>query len=489
MATLATILLVQYFSEAGDTKAPTVKFYGRLVPNIFSRLRFNSSAPTVIYAGYEKYRDTPYKLLKPDGDLLVIPNKYCEELRALPDTKLNALEATFKVGGTEETIKRDDDSQEANKGLYGELEPWLARVVPRIIDELRYAFEVDFPRCEGEWVPIKPYDVVLRLVARAGSRVFVGEPVCRNEAWLDASISFTANIFETVALLRMFPGFMHPFVSKVLPSTRRLKRQLKYVKGELLVPIIEDRRAVERSGALDYQKPDDFLQWMMDLADNVTDAEAGNLAHRLLGILSMAVVHTSAMAVVHALFDLITMPEYLEPLRAEIQDMLPHGWKEATQSGLTGMTRMDSFLRESQRFNPPGHLSFHRIVKEPMTLSDGLQLAEGTHICMPSGPISMDNDVVPNAEAFDGFRWYREKKTTAAFVNTSATNLHFGLGKYACPGRFFAVYMIKAILSRILLDYEFKFDDTQHQRPKNILIGDKVVPDVYKAVFFRRRAV
>lgn len=101
----------------------------------------------------------------------------------------------------------------------------------------------------------------------------------------------------------------------------------------------------------------------------------------------------------------------------------------------------------------------------------------------------MDEDTVPNAQTFDGFRWFRDNKTTAAFANTSATNLHFGLGRYACPGRFFAVYMIKAILSRILLDYDFKFEEeARRERPKNILIGDKIVPDVYTRLSFRRRS-
>lgn len=153
----------------------------------------------------------------------------------------------------------------------------------------------------------------------------------------------------------MFPASLHPLLSKILPSTWRLNKQLKFVKEELLVPIINKRRAAERLSAPGYSKPDDFLQWMMDLANNETDAEAENLAHRLLGILSMAVVHTSAMAVVHVLFDLITMPEYIKVLQEEAERMLPHGWNEATQSELMGMTRLDSFLRESQRFNPPGH--------------------------------------------------------------------------------------------------------------------------------------
>lgn len=124
-----------------------------------------------------------------------------------------------------------------------------------------------------------------------------------------------------------------------------------------------------------------------------------------------------------------------------------------------------------------------------MTLSDGLRLPQGTHICMPSGPISMDSDIIADAEVFDGYRWFRQGKPTSAFVNTSATNLHFGLGRYACPGRFFASYMMKAILSRLLLHYDFKFDESQRGRPKNLPIGDKLLPNMDTRILFKRRTV
>lgn len=54
MVTLAVIVLLQSLQETDDAKVPTVKFYDRLVPSIFSRLKFNSSASTVIYEGYKK---------------------------------------------------------------------------------------------------------------------------------------------------------------------------------------------------------------------------------------------------------------------------------------------------------------------------------------------------------------------------------------------------------------------------------------------------
>ena len=67
-------------------------------------------------------------------------------------------------------------------------------------------------------------------------------------------------------------------------------------------------------------------------------------------------------------------------------------------------------------------VSFHRVVKHDLTLSDGLFLPKGTHICMAAGPI-----------------------------------------------------------------YDFRFGPDQKDRPKNMMIGDKIVPNVSTPIFIRKR--
>ena len=241
-----------------------------------------------------------------------------------------------------------------------------------MIDELRYAFEVEFPKCEGEhhgflrekqqlmsssideWVAIQPYKIILRLVARSSTRVFLGETVCRNEEFLDAMTSYSLNLFKTVALLRPFPEFSRPLVAKLLPSYRTLRRQLNFAQG-IFMPILQQRRAAESAGDAGYEKPDDFLQWMLDLVDNEKDANPRFFAHHFLQLLGLAVSHTSTMAMTHIIYDLAMMPEYLEPLRNEIREALPDGWENASQSALHKLKRLDSFMKESQRCNPPGH--------------------------------------------------------------------------------------------------------------------------------------
>lgn len=190
-------------------------------------------------------------------------------------------------------------------------------------------------------------------MARVGARIFIGDDLCRDEKWLKASIDYTKNIFLTIALLRPFPGFLHPIVGRILPSSRSLDRQLVYIKEELLGPLINKRRRMEAASDPNYEKPDDFLQWMMDLAKTEKESHPHNLAQRLLGITSMAVVHTSAMSMTHILYDLLVMPQWVQPLRDEIQTEIAD-WRNTTQANLNNLRIMDSFLKESQRFNPPG---------------------------------------------------------------------------------------------------------------------------------------
>lgn len=207
--------------------------------------------------------------------------------------------------------------------------------------------------CTDAWVPLRPHKMFVRLIARATSRIAAGEALSHNEDWLVTSSSYTVNVGLTLILLRPFPNFLRPFVAPFLPPVRQMKKQLRYVK-QLFVPIIEQRRESEAAKDPNYEKPDDFLQWMMDGVESDQDYEPAMLGHHMLLIMSMAIIHTSSIAMTQALYDLIARPEYLAPLREEIQVTMQNGWENATKASFDAQQRMDSFMRESQRFNPPG---------------------------------------------------------------------------------------------------------------------------------------
>lgn len=103
-----------------------------------------------------------------------------------------------------------------------------------------------------------------------------------------------------------------------------------------------------------------------------------------------------------------------------------------------------------------------------------------------------DADNLDNPAEYDGFRYYKQRLeegqgTHHQFAMTDKNNLHFGHGKFSCPGRFFASNEIKIILAHLLLNYDFKYPVGQ-TRPVNLSADENLYPDPSARLLMRRRA-
>lgn len=68
----------------------------------------------------------------------------------------------------------------------------------------------------------------------------------------------------------------------------------------------------------------------------------------------------------------------------------------------------------------------------------------------------------PSPEEFDATRYLKMRRepggaTKWQLATVHASNMGFGLGRHACPGRFFAVHHIKIALCHMLLKYDWRF--------------------------------
>lgn len=61
-------------------------------------------------------------------------------------------------------------------------------------------------------------------------------------------------------------------------------------------------------------------------------------------------------------------------------------------------------------------------------------------------------------------------------VTVSPSNLTFGYGRHACPGRFFAANEIKMIVGRALLNYDIALPEGAKERYQNIVFAEHVSP-------------
>lgn len=185
------------------------------------------------------------------------------------------------------------------------------------------------------------------LVARLSARVFLGEELCRNPAWLKIAVSHIFTGFIAAFCLRLFPPFLRPLAHWLIPHCRRLRAQVREAR-ELVRKTIE-KRQIERDEAISQGKQPkeyhDGIEWCQTLANkydfDVVDMQLG---------LSIASVHNTTDLITQVLYDLAAHPEMVGRLRQEFIEVIGKGgWNKAA---LYNLKLLDSVIKESQRLKP-----------------------------------------------------------------------------------------------------------------------------------------
>ncbi|KJZ72997.1 hypothetical protein HIM_07569 [Hirsutella minnesotensis 3608] len=481
-----------YFPKSDGLIAPFVGYSSSWEPGFIARLRFTFRSPSIISEGYSKSRDSTYRISRTDGDVIVIPRKYLDELHNAPPERLSSIQGLIKnFGGKYSGITLLGESEIGTRALQSKITPRLVQFTDVMRDELDYAIQKVLPDCQ-DWTSVSIQPMMLNLIERVTNRVFVGLPLCRNEEWLDALHRHAHNVTLTQVSMRLFPLFVRPLLNLVLPAAHRYRAAVRDSK-RILVPEIERRRRLEESDP-DYEKPQDLLQAIMDLStQGDKNSEPDNVAHRHL-LVTLVAGHSVAAAGCQAVFDLVSRPEYIEILRDEVLEVLRRDGGEWNKQTLGKLWKMDSFLRESQRWNPPSLLGFHRIVQDPegFVLHDGVRLPPGAHVCITPASFGHDPSVIARADEFDGLRYYAQRMRGPDEANkhqhatVDREHMHFGYGSWSCPGRFLASAELKLILVELLLRWELRYPEGK-SGPAKSSIEEFPYIDVNTPLLMKRR--
>jgi len=361
LSVLAALVLasVLYFEGNAIHRGYKAPFSGWSTTSL-SRWQFAVSAKHVIADGYNNFKNQVFKLS--GNDMLIVPAKFARELADAPDTMVDAIKAnTDNFQGVYSATAVLNQSSLHNYVIQRRLTPKLSHLVPIVCEELDYTIEQEFPDCEGEWSSQPGFELLIHLISRLASRLFVGPELCRNTEWLDTSRTYTESAFKTIVILRCFPNWMKPVASFFLPWSWKVT--LAHNKArKTLVPLIEKRRVEKAAGkSEDGLKFTNLLQLMDDDAVG-KDRSPESLTDRTL-VLTLASSHTTSMAACQALFELCYRPEYIPILREEIESALKEdgGWHKTT---LTKLKKLDSFIKEAQRFHPPSICELHSLFLE-----------------------------------------------------------------------------------------------------------------------------
>ena len=128
-----------------------------------------------------------------------------------------------------------------------------------------------------------------------------------------------------------------------------------------------------------------------------------------------------------------------------------------------------------------------------IVLSDGTILPKGQFVSFPAGPMTRDPQFYDTPDKFDGFRFYKEAKATNQgnsefeLAAIEPGNLHWGIGRLTCPGRWYASAVMKLILALVLREFDFKFPEGQTDRKLETYLDTMVQPNEEQKLLFRRR--
>lgn len=143
----------------------------------------------------------------------------------------------------------------------------------------------------------------------------------------------------------IFPSFMRSLAAFLLPFQRRVRRHVMESR-KILGPTYMQRLADTEAGKPGF---DDVFGWMVANAQpkqrNINDLVDYHLA------MCLGTIHVPTETLVSMIYDLAARPEYIEPLREEIIQAVTEDGGQINKSTLAKLMKMDSFMKESQRFN------------------------------------------------------------------------------------------------------------------------------------------
>ncbi|KAF7378404.1 Cytochrome P450 monooxygenase 51 [Mycena sanguinolenta] len=421
---------------------------------------FIRNGRAILKQGYLKYRGQPFKVALANQWLVLLSGQRLIEDVRKADDSLSFADAAKVMFQTEYTIGYEQlhDPFQMNV-IRTALTRNIAACFPVIREEIAAAFK-DLIPAKDEWICVPAMKTILPIVTRVSNRVFIGL-LCRDPDYIKLTTQYTLNVSSNAQWLHVTPSFLRPLAARLFghlePATRAAMKHLR--------PILQHRIAMDDKYGPDWpegDRPNDMISWLLDEArGHPTRRTVRRLTRTLLNI-NFAASHTTTHGILHALYTLAANLECVQPLREELESVVAaEGW---TKQAMDQLVKMDSFLKESSQTAPTGAIGSVRMATKDFSFSDGTMVPAGTLLAVPVFAEHHDEVNYSNAEVFDPFRFSRMREQDGEenkhqMVTPTLEYLSFGLGRHACPGRFFAVNEQKLILSHIIMTYDFKLRD------------------------------
>ncbi|KAL0944766.1 cytochrome p450 monooxygenase [Colletotrichum truncatum] len=457
------VVLISIFSLIPSLRKPSRKLpyiNPRESLDLFNQQGKNSflfNARKLMESGRQQFPGQPYRIMTDVGETVVIPSDFVNDIRNEPGLSfMQAFADNFHphLPGFEAFAVGNRPDGLFQKVIMKYITKLLNQITEPLSSEAKYAVDLRFGN-SNQWREFNIKDDILDVISRLSSRVFLGAEVCRDEAWLHITKSYTVNGFLGAEIMRGYPIWIRRVAHWFVPQCKVLRHQMAEARN-IIEPVLQkrrDMRARAQANGEPIPRFNDGLDWFEE-ASNGCKYDAGGAQ---LGLSAVA-IHTTTDLLVETMLRIAENPDLFGALRKEIVDVLSvEGWRK---TALYNMKITDSVLKEAQRLKPVTSAIMSRVATRPVTLPNGLQLQTGERCVADLGGM-FDPSLYENPEAFDGYRFVRMRRNPklekqAHLVSTAPSHLGFGHGQHACPGRFFASNELKIALAHLVMKYDWK---------------------------------
>ncbi|KAF9276744.1 hypothetical protein BGZ68_009778 [Mortierella alpina] len=388
--------------------------------------------------------------------------------------------------------------------------PNLALFTPRIVERMQAITDRDLGHSEDRKLIENPLVIFQEMIASAMATVFMGHEIAKSRKVLDTFIECTGDLAKLIDPLSR--NTWRPYWNRAKYGIANPLQKHVRVLVEAAIPVVQERRRQEAEALennVEYNRPLDILQKVLDNFDKYGIMDLEDVCGHLL-ILVLVSVHTTSDSSTFLNYYFAAFPECIDTLyqeQLEVLDQICREREEQRQSKLLSgevdsvedfvsteldprndrdlsaaavkrMVKMDSFVREFQRFRTE-RVNVPHTARKDVVLSNGMTIHKGRMIMVNLQSTHLNPDM--QGEDPQEFRPWRFVGKGKAATKVGTDFLLFGMGKHACPGRFLAMQEIKTVGALMVARYskiEMQ-DPSQKMKALRSLIGECVPTGLY----------
>ncbi|CAO3627512.1 unnamed protein product [Cunninghamella blakesleeana] len=371
---------------------------------------------------------------------------------------------------TGSAFNHTNDFREVIPWIKQYLNPNLKHYTPRVIEHLTTGFD-EFSGIitdEGK-IYNHVFPMIQHMVAKASASVIVGIELAKNEQLID---SFKNMVIEVGSELNPKP------ILELVPTIDRLRmwmigktsQKVKKHRQQLtnaLKPEIDSRLEKMKLKDSNWERPDDVLQHIIESDEFAYNMDVYQYTLEVLTFFIFAALHTTSENGTVALYRILGEPGLIDELLKEQNEVLESegidsncGPEVFTREILNKFVKLDSAIREAFRVkNVHIALPHTNISKENVVLSSGVVIRPGETVFANTYGNHIDASLQKNIDDLKNYKPFRFVDAEKNSAKIGDDYLFFGMGKHACPGRWFAIQEIKTTIAYLIRRFEFEVLD------------------------------